>query len=578
MGTAPLVFSEDYYARLGLERDAARDEVRRAYNALVRKFTPERSPDEFQRIRQAYETLNNSDTRREYDRKPAPAVDALLLRGKTAMDEKEYAAAEVAFKQLLVLQPDLLYVRNLLGLVFLHQGKHAEAIKQFTALTAGANEPVWYANLGHAFQLAGQYVNAAKAFQRAIDSADTEQASEYIEALVDCQLEQKAFVLAEETIQRRIKAGGTASFQDLRAFLKLVEVQIRAGKWEAVPATIGRIIALPHTEEEKRYAAYRIGLFGVQIAMAGVFSKAIPFADAACRLQPADEDYTALQRICSALERNAFNEARTILATKASFQSGGWLHSLGLKLQEWLAANGALKDLTPISSAPPLGSINGCGVRLYGHRDDDRATNSFVSTYFITFLFVPVIPLTAYRVVEVGSAYRFLGKAPLSPVTSAWRVIAPVLFAIYVISGDSSSGSRGQAAITPSSSTYSTSMPTASVPVSSSLLSPLAAEADWYGTGKADLEQQTAAVRRIDADLERRERDIETSKAMIDSEKAARSRSSGEVVDAMIQSHNRLVDEYNDLRRRRQGLYAKYKVTLDAFNERVERENSRARR
>ena len=44
-------------AVLGIRRGADRSAVRRAYTALLREFNPEHFPEQFRRIREAYETV-----------------------------------------------------------------------------------------------------------------------------------------------------------------------------------------------------------------------------------------------------------------------------------------------------------------------------------------------------------------------------------------------------------------------------------------------------------------------------------------------------------------------------------------
>jgi curved DNA-binding protein CbpA len=56
---------DDPYARLGVERDASAEDVRRAYFRLVRQNPPEAHPEEFKRIRAAYETLRSPLRRAE---------------------------------------------------------------------------------------------------------------------------------------------------------------------------------------------------------------------------------------------------------------------------------------------------------------------------------------------------------------------------------------------------------------------------------------------------------------------------------------------------------------------------------
>ena len=79
-------------------------------------------------------------------------------------------------------------------------------------------------------------------------------------------------------------------------------------------------------------------------------------------------------------------------------------------------------DLTPISSAPRLYTINGTGTTMYGSTGHDPASGSYLSTYYFVFLAIPVFPIARYRVIPTVSGYRFLGRAPLR--TFDWWHIA----------------------------------------------------------------------------------------------------------------------------------------------------------
>ncbi|MBI2806160.1 MAG: J domain-containing protein [Planctomycetes bacterium] len=56
----------DPYAVFGLPADADDETIRRRYLELVRQFSPERHPEKFAAIRQAYERLRDLDTRLRY--------------------------------------------------------------------------------------------------------------------------------------------------------------------------------------------------------------------------------------------------------------------------------------------------------------------------------------------------------------------------------------------------------------------------------------------------------------------------------------------------------------------------------
>ena len=56
----------DPYEVLGLPADSDDEAIRRRYLELVRQFTPERHPERFAAVRQAYESLRDLNTRLRY--------------------------------------------------------------------------------------------------------------------------------------------------------------------------------------------------------------------------------------------------------------------------------------------------------------------------------------------------------------------------------------------------------------------------------------------------------------------------------------------------------------------------------
>jgi len=87
----------------------------------------------------------------------------------------------------------------------------------------------------------------------------------------------------------------------------------------------------------------------------------------------------------------------------------------------------------PMSSTPPLYTINGCGLTLYGSTDTDLTNGSYMATYYFVLFFVPIFPICRYRVISSGGrSYRFLGKGALRTIDK-WHISISVLVMIILI-------------------------------------------------------------------------------------------------------------------------------------------------
>lgn len=71
--------------------------------------------------------------------------------------------------------------------------------------------------------------------------------------------------------------------------------------------------------------------------------------------------------------------------------------------------------MRPIRNMPTLFRFNGFGLGMYGRRDYDRETGTYIKTHCICLLFIPIIPIAAYRVADSGDGgWYFLGKESVS--------------------------------------------------------------------------------------------------------------------------------------------------------------------
>ncbi|MDD2402666.1 MAG: DnaJ domain-containing protein, partial [Clostridia bacterium] len=80
---------KDYYRTLNIEKTATLADIKNAYFSLVRTYPPDRHPEEFMKIREAYETLIDENTRQQYDLVDTmPDIVKLYFKeGQKSLDE-----------------------------------------------------------------------------------------------------------------------------------------------------------------------------------------------------------------------------------------------------------------------------------------------------------------------------------------------------------------------------------------------------------------------------------------------------------------------------------------------------------
>lgn len=162
---------KDYYEILGLEPSASKIEIKKAYFKLVRKYPPDRYETEFMNIREAYETLSNEKTRKEYDNINylSPIMKENYNFVRKQLEEGRISSAIKNLEKMIKMSPDSLVIKALLGEAYFKNNNNGKALKIFSELSQAEPDNAAFAgNLALAYLNRGWQKKAITAYNNAI--------------------------------------------------------------------------------------------------------------------------------------------------------------------------------------------------------------------------------------------------------------------------------------------------------------------------------------------------------------------------------------------------------------------------
>ena len=260
----------ELYDNLEVSPTATKEEIKRSYFRLVRRFPPEKEPERFKVIRTAYETLSDSKLREEYDTLESygSEMTELLDVAQEQINAGQWGTAVESLKKLIVLAPQQEVAWNMLGICLTSLDRYDEAEKAFKRiLSMNSDSGVAHANLGFLWNLRSEERSGVSPNQQCLNIAIehfieacrlTPLNSEYplyvAQAYSKMENHQKAWEWTETSIQ----VNDQEDFQDLDALMFLVRLCFALDQKYRVSDIVKRIKkVLPDDAEARQYAANR---------------------------------------------------------------------------------------------------------------------------------------------------------------------------------------------------------------------------------------------------------------------------------------------------------------------------------
>lgn len=277
-----------------------------------------------------------------------------------------------------------------------------------------------------------------------------------------------------------------------------------------------------------------------------------------------DEDHQTLQFLSfqkDAIELAAASRYKESLAKLEAARQFASSDGEKSTIDEWIEVAKkrlALEGVKPIKSTPTMYTFNGIGSKLYGKRDFDPHTQSYIATLYFTFVFLPIFPFASYRVRDSGgNRYQFLGKVPLKWTAFVGPVIVALIIAFFIMQGNTDT---------------TTSIPVQSAPSTSvgTTTSTQSASADKE-TLSQWLDQEQARLKSEEPELDSQGNKIELDRKALQqkADELKFGTPSQEEIDsyeAERQRFNAEVDAFNARIARHKSDVAKFNAELDRYN------------
>lgn len=158
---------DNFYDILEIEPTDDEREIKKAYTKMLRRYPPEKSPEGFQKIREAYENLIDPVFRARYNAlsKYQDEIDEYANYAEDAFERKDYKSAIKYYKKILIIEPTLTFAKNGLGIALLNEGEYDLALIEFEELVKlDPTNSIYYNNLAHTYIEKDEYNKAEKVF------------------------------------------------------------------------------------------------------------------------------------------------------------------------------------------------------------------------------------------------------------------------------------------------------------------------------------------------------------------------------------------------------------------------------
>ena len=258
---------KNYYEILNVNKDANQEEIRSGYKKMLRKYPPEKEQEKYKEIRQAYDTLKDEKSRKNYDAYFHHEKDIKTLEDNYTeyMEAKNYNEAEKVLKKILIISPEIAHINDKLGEVYVLKKEYDNSIKIYEKLIKEYPDNIDYLiKLGKNYSEKEESLKAIKYYMEAynLDNSNPIVINEITYSYIGNNQIDKAIKFLNEDIEKDNKL----DFEDFFALSKLLECYIIKNDMPNLKNTLEKIKKIaPEDEESKEFISWKLGKFAAEL-------------------------------------------------------------------------------------------------------------------------------------------------------------------------------------------------------------------------------------------------------------------------------------------------------------------------
>lgn len=279
---------KNYYEILNISKNASQEEIRSGYKKMLRKYPPEKEQEKYKEIREAYDTLKDEKSRKNYDAYFHHEKDIKTLEDKYTehMEAKNYNEAEKVLKKILIISPEIAHIKDKLGEVYVLKKEYDKSIKIYEKLIKEYPDNVDYLiKLGKNYNEKKENSKAIKYYMEAYNLDNSNPI--VINEITYLYIGDKQINEAINFLNKDIEKDNKLDFEDFFALSKLLECYIIKNDMSNLKETLEKIKKIaPEDEESKGFISWKLGKFAAELYDMGIYEYSKEILEICLKLTP----------------------------------------------------------------------------------------------------------------------------------------------------------------------------------------------------------------------------------------------------------------------------------------------------